>query len=647
MYRVFAAECSSRTFPLIIISILLAACCLTARPAIGQEIATLPAALYEYDRWEVEVHPIRGIILNIERKVRVNTPEGRRVGDLQLWETFYQSLEEFRATVRDTSGGEIFSLEKRDLSSRYPFSDYRLYSEDRLYEAVLDAPSYPYVIEYEYQLEINNTFFWPDWILPDRFPRQEATYEVAVPHLFEYRTRAMLGNLYVDSSRTLKRDVTTWSITGFTGDPAARRPYENQPVIYVAPVEFVIARERGQTDTWAHLGQWYDDLTRSRREISEEQAQKVANLVDPQADKRDIVRSLKEYVSRNWRYVAIEIGIGGWRPHEAESVFQSKYGDCKDLTFLWLAMLDVFDITGHPALVRARNPRPLVPDFPKDWFDHVIGCAIVDSDTIWADLTAPLYPAGELPYQVQDRYALIIGKQSGTLVKTPSAAPEENLSLRTMVGELTPAGDLHFTLRARLSGHKLVALTGGSRSVPPSRTVAQLLGVFAGRMTLDTAAMNAEDGSFTAQGTISEWAEFTNERVIFPLAFAGWAAPQPLVTRSMPPGELQRPYPCFEVDTMKIILPAGYQQEFAPENLYLDGEFGRLGSTVSTAGDTLTYTREFVYDLKRAERITPIDNELLIAALASLEAADAVFIRTAPTDTLPGNGQNTVPWKND
>ena len=605
-----------------------------AQPAVASPIKPTPAgrpdAVWITDDWTVEVNPTRGIVVDIARKAVVNGPRGRAVGRLRIWETFYQSLKSFSARVTDTLGGVLYSVGKYDLEYGFPFSDYRLYSNDRLYTADLAASTFPYVVEYRYRLEIDNTFFWPDWIFCDAFPRRRASYTVQVPHLFRYRTQAAREGLQTSAERTLKRDVTRWTIENVVIDAPspAGAPY---PVLFIAPESFVVARQRGSTESWKSLGRWYAQLTAGRRMLSRQQEDEVKSWLSGESDPQRIVSRLKEIISQNWRYVAIEVGIGGWRPHEAASVFASRYGDCKDLTFLWLSMLDVYGIPAYPAMVRARNPQPLDPDFPKDWFDHLIGCAIIGSDTIWADLTAPGYPAGKLPYQVEDRWALIITPDGGELQRTPSSGAQRNRLVRSLVGRLTPEGQFAFTLRAGVAGHKLSIFGPRASADNRTRQIAEVLGVLPGRLQVDTATFAFSADSMTAwieaSGAISEWAEATATRLVFPLEFAGWAAPQPLNNWSVEESPALRPYPCQEIDSLVIILPPGYVAEFVPRSAEARGKDGSITVTTQVKGDTLMFFRRFEALADRASRAAGPDIGQMAEVLAALQRANAVFVR--------------------
>ena len=52
------------------------------------------------------------------------------------------------------------------------------------------------------------------------------------------------------------------------------------------------------------------------------------------------MKALAQFVQHDVRYVAIELGIGGWQPHSASDIFAHRYGDCKDKATLLSSMLE-------------------------------------------------------------------------------------------------------------------------------------------------------------------------------------------------------------------------------------------------------------------------------------------------------------------
>jgi hypothetical protein len=79
------------------------------------------------------------------------------------------------------------------------------------------------------------------------------------------------------------------------------------------------------------------------------------------------------FVQDEVRYLGFEEGIDGLKPHDPLDVFKSRYGDCKDKTFLLHALLKWMGIESTPVLVNVDLGK-ILPDFiPLAFaFDHVI-----------------------------------------------------------------------------------------------------------------------------------------------------------------------------------------------------------------------------------------------------------------------------------
>jgi transglutaminase-like putative cysteine protease len=83
-------------------------------------------------------------------------------------------------------------------------------------------------------------------------------------------------------------------------------------------------------ETWGDIGAWYADLARGRRDPSPQLKQKVAELTADAPTLLAKMQALAAFVQDDIRYVAIELGIGGFQPHTAADVLRHEYGDCKD-----------------------------------------------------------------------------------------------------------------------------------------------------------------------------------------------------------------------------------------------------------------------------------------------------------------------------
>ncbi len=121
---------------------------------------------------------------------------------------------------------------------------------------------------------------------------------------------------------------------------------------------------------WARIGNWYTSLAAPRSEGGSDLAS-TARTVAGDGDFMTRLSRVADFMQQQIRYVAIEIGIGGWQPHSAEDVFRSRYGDCKDKATLTIAMLDAAGIRATWVSVDDRRGR-IDPNAPSLFGDHMI-----------------------------------------------------------------------------------------------------------------------------------------------------------------------------------------------------------------------------------------------------------------------------------
>ncbi|GEM_PF-2313490 len=80
-----------------------------------------------------------------------------------------------------------------------------------------------------------------------------------------------------------------------------------------------------------------------------------------------------QYVQDDIRYFGIELGVNSHKPHHPNTVFDRKYGDCKDKTVMLVALLNQLGVTAYPALVSTDLNSGFEKMLPSPGvFDHVI-----------------------------------------------------------------------------------------------------------------------------------------------------------------------------------------------------------------------------------------------------------------------------------
>lgn len=236
----------------------------------------------------------------------------------------------------------------------------------------------------------------------------------------------------------------------------------------------------GPVRSWSDVSGWYEDLIRevprgsaAVRRISDETVAGVEGA-------RERAAALLDFVRKRVRYVAVEVGVGGYRPSAPEEVLERRWGDCKDKSFLLIDLLAAAGIEAHPALVLLDGEERVDDRFPgADQFNHLI--VAVPREAVGAgpgDVVADGYlfldgtqDRGGLTWvhpSLQGQRALVVSGGASRLVTLPVLTERETreLTVRLTVG---PSGDASGEARLSLGGVGGWRLAVGTASASAER----------------------------------------------------------------------------------------------------------------------------------------------------------------------------------
>ncbi len=241
--------------------------------------------------------------------------------------------------------------------------------------------------------------------------------------------------------------------------------------------------------TWEGVGRWYTELLDTLPRGTGAVRSRARALVDGIDDRRQRLEALLAFVRRQVRYVAVEVGIGGYRPTPPEQVLTRKWGDCKDKSQLLVELLGEAGITAHPAMILAAGDRRIDAEFPSPQFNHMIvavpatAVEVGEDDPVgdgflFVDPTQTKGSARWLHPAVQDQDALVVTGEGAALAHTPIRPRSER---RALVVELSVTargharGDASFELRGALATGFIAQAAGA----PPERTEEDVREIFA------------------------------------------------------------------------------------------------------------------------------------------------------------------------
>jgi transglutaminase-like putative cysteine protease len=123
----------------------------------------------------------------------------------------------------------------------------------------------------------------------------------------------------------------------------------------------------------------------------------LGEILQPEDTPRDKAAKIQRFVSSQIRYVGFERGSEGVIPRPSELTLQRRFGDCKDMTVLFVDLARLAGLQAYPVLVsstREDTREILLPS--TGYFDHLIACVRLPEERC-VDLTASSSRPLELP----------------------------------------------------------------------------------------------------------------------------------------------------------------------------------------------------------------------------------------------------------
>ena len=239
--------------------------------------------------------------------------------------------------------------------------------------------------------------FSNEWLLAEHYPVRALHLSVTTPtdarwHVFAPNLPATVATETADT-RTSK-----WALANLAafepraGDPPAKTTL---PWIGVSSLA-----------SWDAFAAWYQRIAAGSDTAGPAVAALADEIAKTHPDRAGRLRAAYERVAA-LRYVAVELGVGAFRPRTPEQVWKQRYGDCKDKANLLVAVLEKLAWQFNHAV--ARVPAAPADGQPQD---------------LWLDTTDRLVPFGIVAPGDLGRQALAFNARGGAAFHEITAAQE-------------------------------------------------------------------------------------------------------------------------------------------------------------------------------------------------------------------------------
>jgi hypothetical protein len=373
--------------------------------------------------------PAKGVFKE-HKVITVMNMLGKGSANFTAYSYSFEKLTAAHIKIYDASGRLWKEVKLKDMET----SGYggNLVDDGQVTYYMTSAPTYPYTVEMESTSTYNGLIAYPSLSLGHTESSiQHINYTIHIPTSVGLRYKAhdiQLEPSIKDDPSNAGIKIYTWTVE----DIRAKRSQTNMvsdkvPGVWIAPEHFSMGDADGNMSTWQQFGQWVYNLNLDRWTLPESSKAFYRGLVSGTTTDMAKARILYAYLQKNFRYVSIQLGIGGYKAFPSTYTEKNKYGDCKALSCYMKACLDAVGIKSYVALINGGwGLTPVDPGFPQQLFNHAILCIPSIGDTTWLECTSKINDFGILSGFTEDRNALLITENGGVLVSTPHGHAEEN-----------------------------------------------------------------------------------------------------------------------------------------------------------------------------------------------------------------------------
>jgi tetratricopeptide (TPR) repeat protein len=306
----------------------------------------------------------------------------------------------------------------------------------------------------ELQQSFFGDYYGDQWSFCDRVPVVRSEWTLLVPSSREIRIHARNMPAGTDKPETSTIDegktrVYTWSLSNLDKirrEPAMPDPSESYPTVEVTTFK-----------DWNQFSVWWWNLIKKQFTVDDGMREKVAELTKNCTTKLEKVKAIYDFVVTDIQYQAWEFGVHGYKPYTATSIFNRKWGDCKDKAILIRTMLDLVGVEAYPVLIMASTNRSeedmTLAQVGK--FNHCIAY-VPDVDgkgrSLFIDGTAQYNSLENVPTMDRGAQVLVVRPEGAEIVRIPWNSPEEFAFDQEFEVAVQPNGSADFTGKAVFTG---------------------------------------------------------------------------------------------------------------------------------------------------------------------------------------------------
>ena len=357
-----------------------------------------------------------------------------------LYHSDFNELTDLQATASlPTTKGGYRKVPCYNFSDVAP-SDYVFYDDSRFAVVSYTGLVKNAVTETKYTLEHTDLNLLPSFSLEQNVPLDKACFEVEAPKYvnLSFVLKGIDTGIF---KRTVEEKGNTITYRFTASNVPAYKEFGNVPSVwYYFPqvityiTSYKLPNAKKQVDMIANTDDLYKYMYKHVRNLNMKDDTTLDKIVAT-ITKGDVTPEQKaahiyQWVQHNMHYIAFEKGMEGFVPREASLVLSRKYGDCKDMANILVAMCHIAGLDAYHTWIGTREKPYTYEETPLPLVANHMICALkVNDKWIFMDGTHPLIPFAHNPEGIQGKEAMIaIDEKNYKIITVPEAPATENIT---------------------------------------------------------------------------------------------------------------------------------------------------------------------------------------------------------------------------
>uniref|UniRef100_UPI0035678271 DUF3857 domain-containing protein n=1 Tax=Lutibacter sp. TaxID=1925666 RepID=UPI0035678271 len=554
----------------------------------------------------IEMKSQSEMVIKVEKAITIYNKLADHYADVSVHYDKRKSIRSISAYIYDVFGNEEKKIRRSDFKDYSAYDGISLHNDGRLLHYDYTPTSYPYTIYYKYEVKTSNTAFINRWIPISGYFQSIQNSKFTIKYPLDVTLRKSeknFNNLPIKIKEIhglLSYEIS--EIPAIKYESYAPLFFNIVPNVKLGVNKFNLEGVDGEANNWSEFGKWYyDNLIESTLDLQEATKRKIKDLTSNVSEPIEKAKIVYEYVQNKVRYISVQVGIGGFKPMQANDVDNLGYGDCKALTNYTAALLKEVGIPSYHTLIHADNKIDFDEKVASPEGNHMILYVPISNQDIWLECTSQKNPFSEIGDFTDDRDALIVTPEGGIIKHTKIYKTEENLQFTKGSYSIDNLGTITAQVIIESSGTQygdnLQKYDGESPKELDVLFKKYLSNINNIKFSKIEVFNNKKDFKYeeTLEFSASNYSSTIGDQLLIPInAFnKNTDVPKRIRNRKLP-FEISSGF--IDIDEIEIKLPVLYSVEYIPENIELKSEFGLY---------TITFTKvvQNTYIYKRTLKI--------------------------------------------